>query len=75
MLHGNCQAVGDRYSTPYLAKLNCSSDPDCIGIFAKSCDGGGNSFDICTHGIKIDESPGSCVYKKEKVIGTYDLNF
>jgi hypothetical protein len=75
VIPGTCQKIGDRYTTPYLAKLNCSSDENCIGVFVKSCDGGGNYTDTCTHGIKIDDSHGSCVYKKDKIVGKYHLIF
>ena len=69
-MNGECKETGDRYSTLYDAKMACSSDANCIGIFNKNCDNG--DTETCIGGIKLDSLPNApCVYKKNEVIGMY----
>lgn len=48
------------------AKKACNADPQCVGLYDKSCD---NFMTVCLQGFSLESEADSCVYEKKEIGG------
>ena len=65
--------VYNNYKHLALAKMACSHDNQCAGIYEEICDISG-TYQLCKHGFVTPDVPVfSCIYKKKEYNGKYAM--